>query len=1178
MTLQIRLSKRVEDGKTYREPYFNSDSFTVANTEGITKSIEIAIEKILNLIAVWLSEGSGWVIELVLYHYLNLVSYLPLRGKSYIELPKCSRNPMKGLVNLKHQDNECFRWCHVRHLNPIKRNPQRVTKADREYVKRLDYTGVTFPVSLKDMDRIERQNQINVSVFGWGKYGAYPIRVSKGRFKDHIELLWIEDENENGHYVLIYNFNRFMSSFTKYKDVKHFCMHCLKCCSSERTLKMHLVDCIAINGTQAVRMPEVYKDKNGKEIIPKVYFNNFKKMLPAPFVIYADFEALTEKIDSCQPSSDSSYTNTYQSHRSCSFAYKVVCIYSKKYSKPLVLYHGQDAVEVFIQKMFSEVEDAQRVIRKEFNKPLVMTDRDEKSFQNSTVCNICKIIFREGEDGKVDKVRDHCHITGCYRGAAHSKCNLSWQISAEKLKIPVVFHNLKGYDSHLIMQKLGKVIVKKNKEIQSENDLLKEEFDEEFKDLDFQEFLEKRKEFNKTLKREIALNVIAQNFEKYLGFNLGQHLTFIDSFSFMSQSLDRLSSNLSEDLLKYTRRAFPDPERFNLLRRKGVYPYDYMDSFSRFRETSLPRGEDFYSILNDSHISEEDYMHAQDVWRTFGIKNLGEYHNLYLQTDVLLLTDVFENFRRTCLQYYSLDPCHYYSAPGLSWDALLRMTNENLELITDLEQQLFIEKGMRGGISTITHRYAKANNRYMSDYNPQEESSYIIYLDANNLYGWAMLQTLPIKDFKWIEEPSFIDFSNYTDTSEKGLILEVDLEYPQELHDLHNDYPLAPEKIKVTDDMLSPHCKALKDAKGINSGLVQKLVPNLLDKEKYVLHYRNLKQYLSLGLKLKKIHRALEFTKKPWMKSYIDFNTEKRKLAKNSFEKDFFKLMKNSVFGKTMENLRKRSNISLLTDGESFVRLTRKPTYVSSKIFDEDLVGVQMKREVIKLDKPSYVGFSILELSKTLMYDFHYNYIRKKYPEAQLLFTDTDSLVYHIVTEDVYSDFYMDKHLFDNSDYPKSSKFYFDENKKVIGKFKDEAAGEPIVEFIGLKSKMYSYETECKENKTAKGVKKGVIRKELSFTDYKNTLLGQATMRHKMKSIRSDYHQIKSYEINKVSLSPFDDKRYILDDGITSRAYGQRDSPEIIKKPDPIFNLPIFDVVVPKDRPKVKIKKIYITL
>ena len=248
--------------------------------------------------------------------------------------------------------------------------------------------------------------------------------------------------------------------------------------------------------------------------------------------------------------------------------------------------------------------------------------------------------------------------------------------------------------------------------------------------------------------------------------------------------------------------------------------------------------------------------------------------------------------------------------------------------------------------------------------------------------------------------------------------------------------------------------------------------------------------------------------------------------------------MNNSVFGKTMENLRKRSNIHLETDPNHLLKQTRQPTYVSSKIFDENLVGVQMKKVRLVLDKPSYVGFSILELSKTLMYDFHYNYIRKKYPKAKLLFTDTDSLVYHIVAEDVYEELYAEKHLFDNSDYPKSSKFYFDENKKVIGKFKDEAAGEPIVEFIGLKSKMYSYKTENKENKTAKGVKKNVIKRDLCHCDYLNTLYDCKTMRHKMRTIRSEYHQISSYKINKVSLSPFDDKRYILDDGITSYAYG----------------------------------------
>ena len=486
---------------------------------------------------------------------------------------------------------------------------------------------------------------------------------------------------------------------------------------------------------------------------------------------------------------------------------------------------------------------------------------------------------------------------------------------------------------------------------------------------------------------------------------------------------------------------------------------------------------------------------------------------------------------------YGLDPCHYYSAPGLSWDALLKMTGVNLDLIADLDQQLFIEKGMRGGISTITHRHAVANNKYMKNYNLEEESSYLMYLDANNLYGWAMSQSLPTGDFRWMDPEDYIS-ENYTEDTRKGVILEVSLEYPYELHDLHNDYPLAPEKILITDDMLSPYCRDLKAKGNISSGRVHKLVPNLLDKEKYVLHYRNLQLYLSLGLKLKKIHRVLEFTQRPWMRPYISFNTEKRKMAKNSFEKDFFKLMNNSVFGKTMENLRKRSNIQLETDPEHLLRLTRKPTYVSSKIFDENLVGVQTKKVRLVLDKPSYVGFSILDLSKTLMYEFHYNYIRKKYPHgSKLLFTDTYSLFYQIKAEDVYSDFYSDKDLFDNSDYPESSKFHYLDNKKVIGKFKDEAAGDPITEFVGLKSKMYSYSTEGKENKTAKGVRKNVIKRDLSLADYRDTLMNCKTMRHKMRTIRSEYHQISSYQINKVSLSNFDDKRYILDDGISSYAY-----------------------------------------
>ena len=1094
-TLRVRLSKSTEDGVIYREPYFNAGPFTVTNRLDIEESLDNGIERILELIAVWLSEGSGWVFQSVLSHIINIVSYFPLRGSSYIELPEELRNPMKGLINPKNTDNKCFLWCHNRHLNPLIVHPERITKADRESVKRLDYTGVTFPVTVKDIKRIEKQNKININVFGYHQ-GAYPIRISETNFTDHLELLWIQEgkEGDKSHYVLIKNFDRFMSSFTKYKARKYFCLHCLHCCSSQRTLEMHREDCLAINGTQAIKMPEAGS---------KIYFKNHKKMLPAPFAIYADFEAITEKIDGCQPSDGQSYTSTYQGHKACSYGYKLVCRYDKRYSKPVEIYRGEDCIEKFIMKMLSEVKDCQRIVSEQFKKPLVMTEKNERDFQNSTICHICARKFNEQKPSK-QKVRDHCHITGKYRGAAHSDCNLKWTISSDNLKIPVIFHNLKGYDCHFIMQKIGHLV---------------------------------RQDVN------IDVGVIASNFEKYIGFNIGKHLTFIDSFSFMSQSLDRLSSNLSDDAFSYTREAFPNDEQFTLIKRKGVYPYDYMDSMERFSERFLPRIEDFYSILNDVNISESDYSHAKRVWSTFQIRDLGEYHDLYLRTDVLLLADVFESFRSTCLSYYRLDPCHYFSAPGLSWDALLRMTGINLDLISDIDQQLFIEKGMRGGISNITHRYAKANNKYMKDYNTDRESSYLMYLDANNLYGWAMSQSLPFKDFKWIpsedfEDPEDFILENYTVDTRKGVILEVDLEYPEELHDLHNDYPLAPEKMLITDDMLSNYCKNLKEKENISSGRVKKLVPNLLPKEKYVLHYRNLKLYLSLGLKLKKIHRALEFTQRPWMKRYIDFNTQKRTMAKNSFEKDFFKLMNNSVFGKTMENLRKRSNIQLETDPDHLLKLTRQPMYVSSKIFDENLVGVQMKKARLTLDKPSYVGFSILEMSKTLMYDFHYNYIRKKYPDAKLLFTDTDSLFYHIKTENIYSDFYKDKERFDNSDYPKSSEFFFEENKKVIGKFKDESAGDPITEFVGLKSKMYSYKTENKENKTAKGVKKNVIKSELSLSDYRDTLYNCNTMRHKMRTIRSEYHQISSYQINKISLSPFDDKRYILDDGISSYAYG----------------------------------------
>ena len=1097
-TLKVTFTKMSGEELIYKSAYFNSKPQTIINNTEIHGSLQLSEQQILNLVAQWISEGSGWTVESVENHYI-VVQYEPMKGSSYIELPQELGNSAKGLINTKNEDNECFRLCHIRHLNPQNKDSQRIKKVDKQYVNNLDYTEIEFPVTTKHYNKIEKQNEININVFGCENKQPYPIYVSKEKYEDHMELLLIT-ENENKHYVLIKDFNRFMFHKTKHEHRKHFCMHCLQCFSSEKVSNNQKDNCIAVNGTQAVKMPE-----KGKNILQ---FNNFHKQ-QVPFVIYADFEAITEKISNCQPDDNQSYTNAYQKHTDCGYGYKLVCCYDDKYSKPLIIYRGEKAVYGFLEDMLKEVKYCKKVMKKEFNKPLKMTKDDENKFEKAEECYICNKKYTDEDI----KVRDHCHITGNYRGSAHQECNLKLRVNPEQLKIPVIFHNLRGYDSHFIMQEIGE-IVKNNT------------------------YTKKNGE-----KCQMNINAIPNNMEKYMAFMLGNHLTFIDSFQFMSSSLEKLVSNLPKETLKYTSQRFKG-DKFDLMIRKGVYPYDYMDSFKKFEDTVLPTKDQFYSLLNDEHISYEDYQHAKNVWKMFSMKNMGEYHDLYLQSDILLLADVFENFRKTCLEYYKLDPCHYFTSPGLSWDAMLKMTDIKLELMTDIDMFQFIEKGLRSGISYIANRYGKANNKYMKDYNKNKPSKYIMYLDANNLYGWAMSQYLPTGGFKWMKQEHIdkLDLGKYKEDSKKGLILEVDLEYPKELHDLHNDYPLGPEKVKVTEDMLSDYCKKIAEKYGISVGLVSKLIPTLGNKEKYVLHYRNLKLYMNLGLKVTKVHRVLKYDQSPWLKQYIDFNTEKRKNAKNAFEKDFFKLMNNSVFGKTMENIRKRVDVRLVTDKKKFLKLTSKPTYVSSKIFNESLVAVHKIKETLTLNRPAYVGVCILDLRKTLMYDFHYNYIKKKYgKKAKLLFTDTDSLTYEIEAKDVYKDFWKDKDRFDNSDYSKDSKYFDNTNKKVIGKFKDEAAGVPICEFVGLRSKMYSYiKDNQKGGKTAKGIKKNIIKKDITHENYKNTLFNAEQMSHKMKTIRSENHELGSYEINKVSLSCFDDKRYLNDDGVTSYAYGHR--------------------------------------
>ena len=433
------------------------------------------------------------------------------------------------------------------------------------------------------------------------------------------------------------------------------------------------------------------------------------------------------------------------------------------------------------------------------------------------------------------------------------------------------------------------------------------------------------------------------------------------------------------------------------------------------------------------------------------------------------------------------------------------------------------ERGIRGGITQAVRKYASANNKYMGDkFNPKEDTTYLQYLDANNLYGWGMSQPLPAGGFKWTDvNPN--EISELATRTDKGYLLEVDVSYLKELHNPHNDLPFMCERTEING--------------------VEKLVPNLRDKKNYVIHIQALNQALQHGLRLDRIHQAIEFNQSPWLKTYIDFNTQLRTAANNDFEKDFFKLMNNSVFGKTMENIRKHRNIKLVTTEEKYLHTVMKPNFKYGVLFGENLMG---KIKVV-MNKPVYLGQAVLDLSKILMYEFHYDYMVPKYglEKLKLCYMDTDSLVYDIKTEDFYEDIANNVEArFDTSGYSKTDfrPLPIGLNEKVIGLMKDELGGKIMKEFVALGPKFCSYKKlDGSEDKKCKGIKKCVVKKTLTFEDYKACLFNDSTEYRSQLMFRSAKHEVHTIEVNKVALNGDDDKRISRKDRISTFARGHKD-------------------------------------
>ena len=1037
------------------------------------------------------AEGSGWVFLEVENLTLHTDIWDPIKASSYIDLPKELKNK-NAIINMKNEDNKCFLWCVLRALNPSKdKHPSRIDKDLKSKENTLNMEGIEYPVSLKDINRFEKQNpEISISVLGYSKdEKIYPLRISKftkmkkeDERKHNIVLLLIKNR-DNSHYCYVKNLSALLSSqVNNHKSKLYFCLNCLSGYDDPEKLEKHKEYCSEEESIK-INMPK-----------PDTYikFKNYLYSERAPFAIYADFESILKPLDTCKPDPNKSYTHKYQKHEPVSFVYYIKSFNESVYKSKLRKYvkeneEDPDTIDVFINWLEEDV----KIISGLGNEKMVITPEEQKQFSQASNCWICgKLLNLQ------DRVRDHCHFTGRYRGAACNICNLKY---CKPNNISVFFHNLSGYDSHLFIKKLNTTMGNIDCIPNNEENYIS---------------------FSKTIKTGEYKNKKGETKDKYF------KIIFKDSLKFMASKLEALVKNLPEDAFKNLGKYFK-PEHVKLLKQKGFFPYDYMDNIEKLKDPTPPPQKAFYSKLTGKGINNYNYNHVLNVWKTWNMKTFKEYLELYNISDVLLLADVFENFRDICLKNYGLDPVYYYTAPGLAWDAMLKMTKINLELLSDVDKLLMIEKGIRGGISIISNRYGKANNKYMKDFNKKELSKYLMYVDANNLYGAAMSEKLPVHSFKWMTSQEIENIFNnrIVQVWEKTpCILEVDLIYPEELHDIHNDYPLCPERVECDRG-------------------VKKLIPNLRHKNNYVIHYKNLIQCLRLGMKLKKIHRGIKFMEAAFLKPYIDKNTSLRALAKNNFEKDFFKLMNNSVFGKTMENIRNRVNVKLVDAGEQFKKLAAKPNYNSRKIFNENLVSVHMKKTSLTMNKPVYLGMSILDLSKIIMFDFHYKYIKPKYGnKAKLLFTDTDSFLYEIQTEDFYKDIAGDvRDRFDTSDYPENhpSGIPTGINKKVLGMFKDEAAGKVIKEFVGLRAKLYSYKMdEGKENKRCKGIKKAVVKKSISHEDYKTCLTTGKEQLRRQNIIRSYEHVLYTEEVNKIALSAADDKRYLLKDSFDTLAWG----------------------------------------
>ena len=983
-------------------------------------------------------EGSGFQFQEIEEVILEIYKVNDIQASSYIELPPKYKNS-QSIINIKNNDQYCFLWCILAYLYPVENN-KNITSSYSKHFDKFNLEGLEFPMKVKDIPKFENLNiGLCINVFELTGNVLTPIHVNKNYLQPQIDLLLYQN-----HYCLI---TKLHCLINKDSHMKHVCRTCLTAFSSQPVLIDHIDRC---QKQQPTKITFSWKDQ--------LKFEHYHMKIPVPIRVYADFECIN------QPQNT---PNVLFKQIPIAVGYYVISPVGNYYYS----YFGTDCTKWFVNRMLTLEKIANNYFKT--NLELQITPQEEESFQLAEECWLCENPLDD------TKVRDHDHLTGKYRGAAHNICNINCKQRSSSF-VPIFFHNFSGYDCHLIFQ-----------------ELLIQAFEKGYEP-----------------------KIIPKSMENYVSVQVGC-LRFLDSYRFLSSSLDKVVKSLD---------SFPimDENGFidELFKKKLAYPYEYLN-LDNFQEPLKLTKEKYWSTLTQSYPSDDDIKRTQELIDKNKIKNGRELLMLYLKMDVLQLADVFENFVESSTREYKINPLYSYSLPGYTWKAGLKLTNIKLDFIKDKELLLLLENNIRGGISSVM-----GDRHVQSDENKQ-----ILYIDANNLKGWAMSQYLPTGDFKKIklccEYDSVLmneikeDIFNTPDDNEYGYFVECNLEYPVEIKEKTKNFPFCPYQTKADPNLFSGYMNNINQP---NYKPTSKLMCDVTNKSKYMIHYRMFKFYLNQGMKVTKIHTIYRFKQSPWLGKYIDHNTQKRTVAKTNFEKDLYKLMNNAFFGKTMENVRDRTNLEFI-DHSQIDQIIKRQSKLSFKgIVDHysKFSVYKFDKEKTVFDKPIYLGFTVLELSKLLMYEFYYSKLQPYWQnKIHLHYMDTDSFILSFDTnhQELINFLLQNKDEFDFSELNKSDELYDPINKKVIGKMKIETSPVLVLDtFTALRSKSYSFSY----NSIIQKAKHKGIQKAPKCEEYQNSLFNSESSSSINISIRSNLHNLTVEKQNKLALNPFDDKRLYI--------------------------------------------------